>query len=93
MDYVLAILIGIAVFGFIGILVCEYMLHKNNKVRNFRKQLIEDIDKAAAEDIDNGRDWRWRFDEFDKVSYNEMMSLRNIFKSPESFYPDRSFTK
>ena len=93
MDYVLAILIGIAVFGFIGILVCEYMLHKNNKVRDFRVQLIREISDAAQADIDAGRERKWRYEEFDKVSYNEMMSLRNIFKSPESFYPDRSFTK
>lgn len=76
-----------------GLFVSSYMLSKNSHVYNYRASLIKKIDAASSNDIDEGRDYKWRWDVFDSVKYDEMMSLRNIFKSPESFYPDQTFTE
>jgi len=51
--------------------------------------LLNEIGKKFKEDIENEREWLWRYDKFDEVTYNEMMY--KFWKPLSSFYKDKSF--
>jgi len=61
-----------------------YMFLRNNAVYKYRIGLLDRISKAAEEDINMGRDWRWRYDILHKVTYQEM--VWKFWKPISSFY-------
>lgn len=74
----------------IFILVTTLMLMvRNNQVHRARMEILREISILAHKDIDQGKDWIWRYDEFDKVSYNKQvlmfwLDIRSSF-NPEIF--------
>jgi hypothetical protein len=76
----------------VGILFCTYQMRRNCRVLAFRVQLLDDIGRAAQVDRLHGHnDFKWRYEAFDAVTYDEMM--RRFWRPLESFYPDRRFTR
>ena len=67
-----------------------WLERRNYSVFNYRIKLLDDIHHAAQVDIALDRDWKWRYDEFNTVTYKQML---NSLKSLDSFYPDKSFTE
>ena len=65
------------------------MLLRNWLVFKYRGVLLNEIGKKFKEDIENEREWLWRYDKFDEVTYNEMMY--KFWKPMDSFYKDKSF--
>ena len=65
------------------------MLLRNWLVFKYRGVLLNEIGKKFKEDIENEREWLWRYDKFDEVTYNEMMY--KFWKPLSSFYKDKSF--
>lgn len=70
-----------------------YFLYRNHKVYKLRMFIISEVSKLAKEDIINNKDFEWRYDEFERVSYNDMMY--NIFKGfkAKNYWKDLSFLK
>jgi hypothetical protein len=62
---------------------------RNDYVLAFRHKLIKQISAAAKADIEAGRDWEWRYEIYETVSYDQM--VYKFWKPLESFYQDRSF--
>lgn len=85
----ITIAILIEIYVLMGMIWCIYMLYRNNKVADYRHYLLEQIRVAGKLDIANGRNWQWRYDEYETVSYNEMMW--RFWKPIDSFYPNHDF--
>lgn len=64
---------------------CIYMLIRNTLVYTYRTNLIHRISESNIEDISDGRPWHWRYEEYNSISYNEMML--KFWKPLDSFYP------
>lgn len=67
------------------------MLIRNDQVHEYQIKMLHEASKKAKEDIKANRDWRWRYEEFEKVSYDEM--VYKFWKPLNSFYKDKSFLK
>jgi hypothetical protein len=69
----------------LGVLYCAYMLYRTEEVYRFRREIILNIPEVA--------DFQWRFAEFDKVSYTDMMYKNLGFSTLtlETFWDDLSF--
>ena len=52
---------------------CLWLFFQNTRVRNIRLAKLKEISAAADFDIQEGREWRWRYDDFDVPNYNQMM--------------------
>jgi len=57
---------------------------RNDNVHEYRMALLKMVSKAAQQDIETGKDWEWRHDEFDSVSYYGMFF--KFWRSFDSFY-------
>jgi hypothetical protein len=83
----------IAFFAFNACLIAWliYISHRNKRVFEYRANLLADISRAAKKDIAKGRDYRWRYEQFEEVNYGAM--VWNFWKPLDSFYTDRSFVE
>lgn len=79
---VVVLLIALGVFAVL-------MLHRNERVYQYQKSLLEQIERLSDADIKSGRDWHWRLEAFKRVTYGQM--LYQFWKRLDSFYPDKSF--
>ena len=77
------------IIALILISISMLMLLRNWLVSKYRGVLLSEISKKFKEDIENEREWLWRYDKFDEVTYNEMMY--KFWKPLSSFYKDKSF--
>ena len=64
-------------------------LVQNNRVYRARMGLIERISNAAKADISRGDEWRWRYEAFDAVSYEQMFA--RPWREPVSLYDSLDF--
>jgi len=67
------------------------MLLRANQVYTFRSHLLDDLSEASEVDIQKGRSYQWRFDEFSSVKFNDMVF--HFWKPIKSFYKDYKFTQ
>lgn len=75
---------------FAGVVVgCGLMLVRNSQVYNARLRLLDKVSEAADRDIQQGKNWKWRYDVLRSVTYKQMM--RKFWVKPENMYPDNSF--
>ncbi len=72
-----------------GMVVAITGLIRNQLVYNYRVRLLDQIHDEARKDIQAGRDWEWRHQIFEQVTYNQMVF--KFWKPLSSFYPDKSF--
>jgi len=77
------------IIALILISISMLMLLRNWLVSKYRGVLLSEISKKFKEDIENEREWLWRYDKFDEVTYDEMMY--KFWKPLSSFYKDKSF--
>lgn len=71
--------------GLVGMYFSVYAMYRNNRVLEYRMRIINKIFQKGTEDIENGQPVpRWRMEEFDKVSYNEM--VYKFWRKIDSFY-------
>ena len=57
---------------------------RNYLVFRYRNEFVIKIAMKSREDAENNLSWRWRFDEYDKISYQEM--LFKFWRRIDSFY-------
>lgn len=74
---------------FIGMIIALIMGDRNQKVANYRRNILQQISNAGDFDIRDGYDWQWRYEVYETVSYEQMM--RYFWRNLDSFYPDKSF--
>jgi len=75
----------IEILVFIAFVLCLGLLwRRNDSVHKYRMALLKMVSAAAQQDIETGKDWEWRHDEFDSVSYYEM--FWKFWRSFDSFY-------
>ena len=65
------------------------LMVRNNKVFTYRAELLDKIAHAARDDAEYGADWRWRFDVFHTVEYEDM--VHQFWRPLDTFYPDKAF--
>lgn len=84
-DFLLtALLVSSCLLCAVGI----FMLFRNNRVYHARRRLLESIHEAVGRDIEERSAYKWRYDEFDKVSYDRMV---RSWRKPESMYDNLDF--
>ena len=67
-----------------------YVMFRNERVYKFRMLLLNAVSNAATRDLNEGRDWEWRFEEYRKVSYaKHVYSFKSLRAS--NFYSDLAF--
>ncbi len=59
---------ALVIFGVV-IIVCLYGLVRNRQVYVTRRDMLTRISEAARADIDAGREWQWRYAEWEAVPY------------------------
>jgi hypothetical protein len=67
------------------------MVVRDMVVFRYRGRVLDAISRCADGDIKARREWRWRFDAFRRVSYDDMMMAP--WKPPSWFYPDKAFMR
>ena len=60
------------------------ILYRNNKVYNYRIELLDKVSEKADEDIKKGLDWETRYKKLKEVGYHEM--IYKFWKPLDSFY-------
>lgn len=81
MENIALLVLAFAVPGFV---ICCILLKRNNKVYAYRMALLKIISQKSQEDIYANRDWRWRYDYFEAVSYTKQWL--EWWRPLESFY-------
>lgn len=73
---ILAIIMALAASG------CLVMLWRNEAVYQFRTELLRRISQKADEDIQAGREYEWRYQMFDSITYKDMVMRfwKDLFK-------------
>jgi hypothetical protein len=74
-----------------GQIACVTYLFRNGKVGKERVRVIDAISELAKEDIREGREFKWRYDEFNSISYLYMLLI--FFKPVDSFYKNMDCMK
>lgn len=88
---------GITIFAaekiVIGVLIigASLLLIRNAKVAEYRLTLIDKIHDLNVAEIDTRPYDTWRYSEFNKVTYEQM--LYHFWKPLTAFYKDKSFLR
>ena len=67
------------------------MMIRGLMVYNYLMETLEKVGKKSKEDVRNNKDWRWRFEEFNKVSFYEM--ALKFWRPLSSFYNEDRLLK
>jgi hypothetical protein len=67
------------------------ILIRNKFVLDESLRILDLINELATDDINNGREWKWRFLKFEEISYEKM--LLTFWKPIKSFYKDSDILK
>lgn len=84
MDVVLTFLICAMVF-------CIYIYFRVGQVLKLFIQMLDAVSSAANIDIRNGKDWQWRYDYLNRVSFDKILYTLWRPLKPESFYSNLDF--
>lgn len=79
---------AIIVFTFLFWLM---LYSRNDAVFMERDRVIEIVDKLAHKDMAGHKDYTWRYDEFRKITYEEM--FYKFWKPVKSFYKNHACIK
>ncbi|MFB6518610.1 hypothetical protein [Streptomyces sp. NPDC056401] len=89
-DPLLILLLALLVLMSMAMVLFLYMVHRNNEVWFYRRELLHKIRRACNADILKNRESEWRFKAFESVDYDRMVD--RFWKPLDSFYDDLSFT-
>lgn len=81
----------VALLCCLGILFLGFMMARNAAVSSFQERLLEQVNHLAQQDVERGREWRWRYDEFRRVPYERKLWRFWVPLKPENFYADTAF--
>jgi len=84
-----SIVIGLCVWV---ILFSFFMVFRNQKVFKERMRILDTISQYAHKDIENHKDYDWRYKEFETISYNRMfyrfwIPVKDFFKEMDCIKP------
>ena len=74
-----------------GFAYTSILLRRNEAVHAYRKNLLNKMRGAIMADILEGKSFEWRFNEFERISYNKMAN--QFWKPLDSFYKNMSFVE
>lgn len=57
------------------LLFCLGALWQNNRVYRARRKVIDEISILSRADIDAGKDWTWRHDLYQEISYEKQLLM------------------
>jgi hypothetical protein len=79
------------IVSLILLVFCFFIWFRNFKVRSFMLGILDDIHILACHEVEKNSEWRWRYVEFEKVSYERI--LFSFWKplKVEKFWKDISF--
>jgi len=76
-------LLSLAILA-IGILFASISLARNDRVYKEKMRVLDLVHNLSLEDIRSGRDYQWRYDDFERVSYDMMILM--WWRPVKSFY-------
>lgn len=89
------VLLYVFLFALFGLLCTFLIQRRNDRVLQFRTELINAVRRAAETDASLGKEYDWRYEALleamHAVTYEQM--LYKFWRRLDSFYPDRSFTE
>ena len=68
-----------------------FMAVRNNKVYKERLRVLNIISKLAEKNVNMGKDFAWRYDEFESIPYNKM--FYEFWKPVSSYFADSDCCK
>ena len=68
-------------------------IYRNTKVATHLRRLNNLVADLAAKDVEEGRDWKWRFEEIHKVIDSYFVMVLFFWKPLDSFYKDSPLLK
>lgn len=77
------------VVSIVGSFFTVMMLLRNDQIAVYRMHMIDQVSLCAKRDMLLNRNWQWRYEIYEAVSYQKMM--RQFWKRLDSFYPDKRF--
>lgn len=90
MSNILVFLVSLVVLGVV--LLISIISYRNTKILHFRLALLNTLSNLNQYDIGKGlHPADWRYQEFDSVTYDEMLLKFWIPLKPERWYKDTSF--
>jgi len=78
-------------FCITGVFASFIYLNRNTSVFLERQRILNIISELSREDIRNNRNYIWRYNEFDLITYNNM--FWPFWKPVRSFFKDKNCTK
>jgi hypothetical protein len=76
---------------YVLLIASSVLLIRNLQVALYRSSLRDTVAQQSHIDVLCGRDYKWRFQELEKVNYSDMVF--SFWRKLDSFYPDKSFTQ
>lgn len=64
--------------------MCVFGIYRNYKVREKLLENLSKVSEACKKDIHDGKDYRWRYEAFSKISYTKMIFI--FWKPLDSFF-------
>ena len=74
----------VLIFLLLALLITLMVMRRNILVHNELKRVLAVVSILANKDVANGLDWRWRYAEFNTISYNKM--LFELWKPVSSYF-------
>ena len=71
-------------FFVLALAIFLFAWNRNDAVHRERLKVIDDISKLADEDIRRDLPWEWRYEAYEKISYNKMFFT--FWRPVSSFY-------
>ena len=78
-------------FGITGLIALFVYSKRNDAVFKETIHILQIVSDLSKEDIKNNRDYKWRYEEMDSISYQDM--LLPFWKPVKSFYKNKNCIK
>lgn len=81
----------ITFFAILFALLITFLV-RNHLTYKFRMEILDLVHKKATEDIYEDREWKWRYETLDEVSYEKILFSLKDFKV-ENYWKDTKFVE
>lgn len=80
------VVVALLVTHWAVLLVLVYAVRRVGQVLQAERRALDAVHRMCDRDVAAGREWRWRYDVFQKVSLSRQ--VWSFWRRPDSFYED-----